>query len=244
MQIRSCKNLKKLIFGGGIESIGTYAFSGCSKLEDVYCYAKRYPKTERNAFQDSYLDYVTLHVPTQSVTQYKAHEVWGQFMEVVPLTQDEEELRPDPVLSFLQADNGSISIQVPRGSVYTFTITPNNGWEIHSVTFNDIDVTNLLGEGNSFATPAITANATLSVVYELDDVDDVGSVSESDMKIQGTAMGVRVTGANKDDVIRIYGTDGSLHHSVKVKDDVVDLPLDKANVYIVKVGTRTMKLSH
>ena len=72
----------------------------------------------------------------------------------------------------------------------------------------------------------------------------LNSQKESDVTIQGTSYGARVIGANKGDVISIYTTDGSLYHSAKAEQQVVDVPLKKETVYIVKVGTRTMKLSH
>ena len=150
----------------------------------------------------------------------------------------------DPTLTIQQADNGSICTQVPKGSMYTFTITPNEGWKIHSVTFNDVDVTNQLRDGSTFTTPAITTNSMMSVVYEVDDIDEVRAIIESDVTIQGTSYGARVKGANKGDVIRIYTMNGSLYHSVKAEQHVVDVPLQKDSVYIIKVGTKTMKLSH
>ena len=77
--------LKTITMGSNVATIGEQAFANCGKLVDVYCYAVRYPTVERNTFENSYLDYVTLHVPAESVNQYKAHEVWGKFKEVKSL---------------------------------------------------------------------------------------------------------------------------------------------------------------
>lgn len=150
----------------------------------------------------------------------------------------------DPTLTIQQADNGSICTQVQKGSVYTFSITPSKSWKIHSVTFNDVDVTNQLYDGSTFTTPAITTNSILAVVYELDDIDEIRAINESNVTIQGTSYGARVIGANKGDMISICTTDGSLYHSVKAEQEVVDVPLRKDTVYIIKVGTKTIKLSH
>ena len=81
--------LKKIYLGSNVATIGEYAFANCGKLEDVYCYAVRYPNVERNTFENSYLDYVTLHVPAASLSQYKVHEVWSKFKDVVPLSEEE-----------------------------------------------------------------------------------------------------------------------------------------------------------
>jgi hypothetical protein len=81
--------LKTVYLGSNVSTIGSKAFANCGKLDDVYCYAVRYPNVERNTFENSYLDYVTLHVPAESLNNYKSHEVWGRFKAVVPLTGEE-----------------------------------------------------------------------------------------------------------------------------------------------------------
>ena len=81
--------LTHIYMGSGMKTIGAKAFANCDILEDVYCAAVRYPSITTDAFENSYVDYVILHVPARSVNQYKAHEVWGKFMDVVALTDDE-----------------------------------------------------------------------------------------------------------------------------------------------------------
>ena len=98
--------LKKVYLGSKLTSVGAKAFANCSKIEDVYCFAERYPTVERNAFENSYIDYVTLHVPAASINNYKAHETWGRFKAVVPLT--DEEVGIDQV--FITKPNGSAPI--------------------------------------------------------------------------------------------------------------------------------------
>lgn len=82
-------DLKKVYLGSKLTSVGAKAFTNCSKIEDVYCFAERYPTVERNAFENSYIDYLTLHVPAVSINNYKAHEIWGRFKALVPITDEE-----------------------------------------------------------------------------------------------------------------------------------------------------------
>lgn len=148
----------------------------------------------------------------------------------------------DPMLTIKQADSGSVGIQVTKGSSYTFTIAPSNGWKIHSVTFNNSDVTTQLSSDSRYTTPTINSNSTLYVVYEQGNTA-VRSVKESTVQIQAESFGVRVIDANMGDMIYIYTTDGLLQHSIKVDAQTIDIPLTKDNVYIVKVGMKTVKLS-
>ena len=81
----NCSELVKVSIGSGIKNIGGSAFAYCPKIEDVYCYAVRYPTTGTDVFLGSYPDYITLHVPEKSVTQYKNVSPWNTFYDVVPL---------------------------------------------------------------------------------------------------------------------------------------------------------------
>lgn len=149
----------------------------------------------------------------------------------------------DPVLTIKQADNGSVSTQVSKGSVYTFTINTSTGWKIHSVTYNNTDVTSQLSSDNTFTTPTINSNSTLSIVYEEDNNTAVNSIRESSVKIHAMSFGIRVTDANIEDLIQVYSVDGILLKSSKPEGQTTDILLPNGNVYIVKVGTKTLKLS-
>jgi hypothetical protein len=72
-----------------VTSIGEEAFRGCSDLLDVYCYAERVPSTYSNAFEGSYPEYITLHVPDASIDSYKATAPWSSFGKIVGLTPEE-----------------------------------------------------------------------------------------------------------------------------------------------------------
>ena len=88
-----CLGLTSVIIGSGIQSIKTQAFQNCSGLTDIYCYANNVPNTITDAFESSYIEYATLHVPSQSVDAYKAKDPWKNFKEIVALTDDDP--KPD-----------------------------------------------------------------------------------------------------------------------------------------------------
>ena len=80
-----CSKLISVTIGSGIKYIGISAFATCKELTDVYCYAKSVPSTESDAFTDSYIEYVTLHVPTASIDAYKVAAPWSGFKTIVGL---------------------------------------------------------------------------------------------------------------------------------------------------------------
>ena len=84
---RDCSGLTSVTIPNSVKSIGEEAFANCPELLDVYCYAKNVPSTESNAFNASYPEYATLHVPDASIDSYKATEPWSSFGKIVALTE-------------------------------------------------------------------------------------------------------------------------------------------------------------
>lgn len=156
----------------------------------------------------------------------------------VTIVNEEEN---NPALFIKQADNGMVSTKVNKSSSYTFTIYPENGWKIHSVTFNNADVTSSLNSNNTFTTPEINENSTLAIVLE-QDVSVVNAPKTTQVQVLATSDGIRVIGGNADDIIQAYTIDGVLQKSVRSNGQQVDIQLPKEQVYIIKVGLKTLKL--
>ena len=85
MAFQSCNGLTTVSFGSGIQYIGYKAFAGCPELTDVRCYAENVPETQSDAFDGSYIEYATLHVPKGCLDAYKAVEPWKNFKEKVEM---------------------------------------------------------------------------------------------------------------------------------------------------------------
>ena len=89
----NCKSLASIVVPGSVTSIGEYAFFGCMSLIDIYCYAEKSPVVTAESFAESYensrIKNKTLHVPSNVVDEYKGHEVWSLFKDVIPLTDME-----------------------------------------------------------------------------------------------------------------------------------------------------------
>lgn len=62
------------------DRIGEQAFANCTELTDVYCYADVVPyNTSISAFEGSYPEHMTLHVPVILLNEYKATAPWSSF---------------------------------------------------------------------------------------------------------------------------------------------------------------------
>ena len=74
-----CSSLTAITLPKSVSRIGSNAFANCPELTDVYCYAEKVPTTDTNAFEGSYIEYATLHVPTNAVASYKTTAPWSSF---------------------------------------------------------------------------------------------------------------------------------------------------------------------
>ena len=78
-----CKNLTNITIGSSVSSILADAFAECPELRDVYILAEKVPKASPSIFEDSFINYATLHVPATSIERYKASEIWNGFKAIV-----------------------------------------------------------------------------------------------------------------------------------------------------------------
>ena len=80
-----CSSLTSIVLPKSVEYIYRKAFANCSELTDVYCYAETLPSTDANAFDGSYVEYATLHVPANALEAYKTTAPWSSFGTIVAI---------------------------------------------------------------------------------------------------------------------------------------------------------------
>ena len=80
-----CSSLSSVTIGSSVRYIYSKAFASCPELTDVFCLAENVPSTESDAFQDTHIEYATLHVPDSSIDAYKREEPWKNFKDIVSL---------------------------------------------------------------------------------------------------------------------------------------------------------------
>ena len=76
---RNCSSLATIVLPGSIRYIYSEAFANCPELLDVYCYAESVYSTGKDAFNNSYTEYATLHVPASTINNYKTKAPWSNF---------------------------------------------------------------------------------------------------------------------------------------------------------------------
>jgi len=142
------------------------------------------------------------------------------------------------------AENGAIWQQVEQGKQYTYRLEPAVGWKVHSVTFNNQDITSQVTANNTITTPAINGSlSTLFVTFETT-TNGVQAIEKpaSNVRILGKQGGISVQGAKGGDVLQVYTADGQLVLSQKLTSDSAEIALDSKHLYIVKVADKVVKV--
>ena len=231
-----CTSLETLIIKDGVSYIGNTMFYSCNRMKNIQMKCTVIPKTDGAAFSD--YD-ATLSVPKDMLEEYKAHAVLGRFGEIVALPDDEP--KDFVSLSVRQADNGIVKIEIPNGESYTFTIVPEEGWTVHSVTFNDEDVTDLLVD-NTYTTPAITADCVLNVAFE-QELNSINTIEKSRTKVTSDRNGnIVLSNLFPGETVTVYDVNGIAVCEQATGADHMRIHIGRHGTFIVKTKSKTIKI--
>ena len=236
--------------GNGVTSIEYNAFANCSELLDVYCYAEKVPSTESRAFNGSYPEYATLHVPDASIESYKAKTPWSSFGKIVGLSGDEPE-QPEvekcatPVVTYA---DGKMSFSCEtEGAEFITNVVAEDAKKYYdaeiefSATYN-IEV---------YATKANCENSdTVSVVLvwvengNVDEETGVISVPAAPVLVQGNGGVLRVSGVAKGTDVVVYTISGTEVARATATDSTATIStgLQSGTIVVVKFGNKSVKV--
>ena len=228
-----CDKLPSITIPNSVTEIGDWAFNWCDELMEVISLIETPFETPTYVFNDDNYNKATLYVPKGKLSLYKEVTCWKRFKNIVEMAGEY------CYLTLKYAETGCMKLLVKRGTSHTIAIDPEEGWKVSSVTYNDEDVTSSLDENNQFTTPAITADAVLRAVYSQD--TRVAGVAKYDVNMIAVSGGLWIEGAPKDSVCQVFSTDGKLLKTVCITNSRTFVSLNEGQVYIVKVGDKTMK---
>lgn len=145
-------------------------------------------------------------------------------------------------LTMKDGEQGELRENVISGQSREITILPAKDYKIHSVTYNDMDVTDQLSSDGLFTTAPILEDATLYVVFEStsDAVPYVEDVNPT--RISARRGEVVVTNLKAGEQIFVFDIEGREQASVTSNGYSTSIQLKTEQTYIVKAGNKTVKV--
>ena len=246
---QDCKNLVTITIGNSISSIGERAFANIDKLADVTIHAENVSETDRTAFENSYIDYVTLHVPYGSINNYKTVGPWKDFKEIVAIEGTEPisgETCVMPTISFVdgklefksETDGAEchyeIKVEDAKEGVGS-EVTLSSAYEISIYAskegYND-------SPKNTATLYWINVDPTITGVIE-----NEMRVNTNAILVQNTGGAIVITGVADGENVLIYNISGQLIAQGKASGNHVEVGTNLSNgdISIIKIGDKTVK---
>ncbi len=255
------KQIEPFIFAGltsiisltlpnSIESINDKSFFNCCSLQSITINKVTPPsmvkdiyKCSTNYVRDAYdvYNYTTLHIPMGSKDVYSSAQEWRYFKNI------KEDMDIDgkvyyAKLAVKQGTTGYTEQPVKADETYTIYIGALGENKINAVTFNGEDVTDQVKDGY-YTTPAIKAKSTLSISYEESNTTNVKEISNPDLKVTGNEDEINISGIDNPTNIEVYTTDGKLVETRGSVSGDTRIQVKEDELYLVKVGKRTIKIA-
>lgn len=174
-----CSGLRTVYIGSDVKDVGNASFSNCPELTDFYCFAENVPNTQTDAFNGSYIDLATLHVPSSAVESYKATAPWSSFKNIVAT---DGSLPPTPPVP--------PTPETPKCS--TPTITYENGELTFSCATEGVEYMSevTVTDAKKYYTDKVMLSTTYKVsVYAMKTGYDNSDVATTEINVGGSGGG-------------------------------------------------------
>lgn len=208
------------------------------------------PNTSSLVFDNSYIEYVTLHVPSALLEDYGKTEPWKNFKNIVSLNGEsipDPEKCATPTISY---SNGKIVFDCETEGVEYMSTIKDADVKSYSSKEIQLGVTydiSVYAAKTGFANSDV-ATATLcwvDVEPKMEGIENsVHEVRAIPVLVQANNGVITVKGVNSGTHISVFTLDGILLASADSKDDIARANTNiSAGVFvIVKIGERSLKV--
>ena len=237
-----CRGLTSVTIPNSVKSIGRSAFEKCSKLEDVYCYAEKVPSTDASAFEESYIEYSTLHVPGSALSLYQATAPWSGFGTIKALEGTEAKKCEKPVISY---NNGELDFTCSTEGVEFASeikckdVKKFNTSKVSLSACYDISVTaTKAGYDNSDV-----ATAKLYWLPTADIGTNINTAKTRGVVIQSAGGFITLSGLDTNERVDFFTVDGVALGSATATDGTATFSAKSGTIVVAKIGKESVKIA-
>ena len=144
-------------------------------------------------------------------------------------------------LDIVQNEMGRVRILVDIDKTYGCRIIEEDGWQVHSITYNGEDITNKGGKENYIQTPVVKGDAVVRIALEQSQTG-ITKPEQNGMRVLGDAEGIVIKNAKQDEIINVYLLNGQLVRSIRITGSNERIALPSGEIYLIKTETHTIKM--
>ena len=239
----NCSGLTSVTIPNSVTSIGGGAFADCKNIETINSRISKLFEIKENVFaSETYINAI-LKIPVGTAYKYQSTAAWNKFL-VIEESDDSGEQGGDAEMVDLciqDSEKGELTIGLEKGKSHTLTITPENGWKVYMIIFNNKNVTAQLN-GNKFIIPALTGKSYLNISYE--QTSDVNSAKTIPMLISAHEGKITVNSEAEGQTVNVFTMDGKVLGSGVIRNGKATIQTNQPSgeSFIVKAGTRSVKM--
>ena len=235
-----CTGLTSITIPESVKEIKSGAFNYCSQIQTVNALSAIPPTiTEDGGSAFSVYSTAFLYVPLGCEEAYGTAAGWKKFAKI----REKDFGTKDCLLTIKGLNGGSIALKCKTRSAYSFLITSEEGWGVSSVTFNGSDVTADVADDGTYTTPSLTGNSELSVVFEKSGSAVKEVMTDNPLYVSAGNGAVYISNADRTLKATVYTADGKQVKQAAVPAGATRIPLSEGQLYIIKVGDRTFKVT-
>ena len=241
-----CSSLTSVTIPNSVKVIYSTAFSKCSNLEIFYCYAEGFSKTYDDIFEDSYIEYATLHVPSSAISYYQTTVPWCEFGTIKALegTVGETKKCETPTISFV---DGKLTFScATEGVEYVSEVTCSDVNKYYSNEINltacyDITVT-------AMKTGYVNSNVATAKLYWLTSSGSIEGTGINNISMRGIAIQsaggfINISGLDNNEKVSFYGIDGKSLGSVTAINGTTSFTAQSGSIVVAKIGKENVKIA-
>lgn len=144
-------------------------------------------------------------------------------------------------LDIVQNEMGCVRLAVDINKTYSCRIIEEEGWQVHSITYNGEDITDRGGKENYIQTPVVKGDAVIRVALE-QRTTGITKPEHDSMRVLGNDKGLVIENTKRGELINVYRLNGQLLKSIRATGGSEHIALPSGEVYLVKTEGKTIKI--
>ena len=149
-------------------------------------------------------------------------------------------LPADGIITIKQVEEGCIHLMTELDHDYLLGVKTADGWRVHSVSMDGIDVTNEFRNG--LYNLRLLHDVTFVVTLEEGTSDIAHKADDNNLRVIVDGSTIHLNNLEKGEVINIYTIGGQLVKQLIANSTIMTVQLPYNKIYVIRTKSKTIKV--